>query len=122
MPRSPKPLYDLLLALFRSNDDLFELLANYDYRQAANLVAALPGPNVSRSTYSMQAVQQLQAHGLDNGQLFASLAERFPGRSDLIEATKRTYLGERQGAGDQSDDVKTIASLGPAPTTDLTSA
>jgi hypothetical protein len=84
MPRSPKPLYDLLLALFRSNDNLFDLLANYDYKQAANLVAALPGTTVAPTTFTMQALQQIQAHGLDNAQFFDSLTQQFPGRRPYV--------------------------------------
>jgi hypothetical protein len=93
----PETLYNLLLDLFRSNDDLVGLLTNYPYSQADNLVAALPGPNVPRTAFTMQAVQQLQAHGLDREQFFDTLAERFPARSDLIQVVKRTYLGDGSG-------------------------
>jgi HEAT repeat protein len=97
LPRMPETLYNLLLDLFRSNDDLVGLLTNYPYSQADNLVAALPGPNVPRTAFTMQAVQQLQAHGLDREQFFDTLAERFPARSDLIQVVKRTYLGDGSG-------------------------
>jgi hypothetical protein len=119
MPRRPKPLYDLLLALFRSTDALFELLANYPYRQADNLVAALPGANVPRSTFTMQAVQQIQAHGLDREQFFDTLADRFPERSDLIQAAKRAYLDDGSSASDQTTDMMTVPDLEPTSPTAL---
>jgi hypothetical protein len=119
MPRTPKPLYDLLLALFRSTDALIELLTNYPYTQADNLVAALPGPSVPRTAFTMQAVQQIQAHGLDREQFFDTLTERFPQRSDLIQAAKRAYLDDGSSASDQTADIKTVSDLGPTSADDL---
>ena len=83
MHRSPKPLYDLLLSLFRSNDDPYEFLVNYDYSRATDLVNSLPATTIPRTTYTMRAVENLQAHGIDQAPFFDSLAEQYPGRKDL---------------------------------------
>jgi hypothetical protein len=63
----------------------------------------------------MQTVQQIQAHGLDQPHLFAALSDRFPGRSNLIEAAERTYLGDSSTDADQTDDLRPVADLGSAP-------
>ncbi len=90
----PKPLYELLLVLFPSNDDLYQLLATYPYKRAARMVAELPGTNVARTTFAMKSVERIQAHGLDEVQLFDELADRFPGRRDFIRAAQHAYLGD----------------------------
>ena len=89
MPRHPKPLYRLLLGLFRSVDDLYEFLLNYDYSRADDLVNSLPGTNVPKTTYVLKVVEQTQAHGLDDQHFFEALADRFPSQGDRIEATRQ---------------------------------
>src|ERR1043166_4909285 len=94
MSGSPKPLYDLLRALFRSNDDLLALLQNYGYAGMDNLIDALPAPTVSRTRFINDAVQQMRAHGLDQPRFFDTLVDQFPGRTDLIKAGKADYFSE----------------------------
>ena len=45
MPSRHKLLHDLLLTLFRSNEDNYEAIAAIDYPQMQMLLAALAGPN-----------------------------------------------------------------------------
>jgi hypothetical protein len=108
-------VYELLLELFTSNDELLGLLANYPYKQAHNLVAALPGKDVPRSTYTTRAVQQIQAHGLDTEKFFDKLAERFPERSDLIQGAKRDYLDGGSGFLSDGDGETPTSVQWPAP-------
>jgi V8-like Glu-specific endopeptidase len=115
-PRRPKPLYDLLLQLYRSNDDLYTFLENYDYARASDLINSLPSANVSRSTFVMHAVQQLQAHGIDTEPLFNSLADRFPAARDSIAAAKTNYFSATRTAPDPLEDTTPrVAPLGPDP-------
>lgn len=92
MSHSPKPFFDLLRALFRSNDDLLGWLSTYPYNRIEDLTDTLPATQVPRSTFLLRTVEQIQANGLDSHAFFAALTERFPGQRQLIEATKNTYF------------------------------
>ena len=121
MKLHPKPLFDMLLALYRTNDDLYEFLANYEYVRRGDLINSLPATSVSRTFFTLRVVEQIQAHGLDNLKLFEFLAERFPGRTDLIEAVKRDYLGELNSTSALSDDIAVpVLDTLPLPSKDLT--
>jgi hypothetical protein len=95
-----KPLYQLLLVLFTDNNELRNYLINYDYVNSIDLVANLPSPSVPQATYTMKAVEQIQAHGLDDAALFESLAKKFGGQRDTIEAKKRAYLDDKPAPPD----------------------
>jgi len=92
MIRPPKPLFDLLRILFRTNDDLLAWLSVYEYTRMADLIDTLPAPGVPRGTYVMRTVEQLQANALDETKLFDKLTDRFPGQRDLIETARDRYL------------------------------
>jgi hypothetical protein len=111
----PKPLYRLLLSLFRTVDDLYEFLSTYNYSRAEDLVNSLPGTDVPKTTYFLKAVKQVQAHGLDDQRLFETLAERFPNRRDWIEAARRDYLGVADPDDEPASDELAITSLSPEP-------
>jgi hypothetical protein len=113
--RSPRPLYELLLAIFRSNNELDILLTNYKYSNAGKLVAALPATTVPRTVFTLEAVKQIQAHALDNDQFFKILTDEFPGRSNLIEKTRKDYFGEAPAPVEQPTEVPKVADLGPPP-------
>jgi trypsin-like peptidase len=118
--RSPKRLYDLLLTLFRSNDDLYVFLENYNYSRASDVVDALPATSVPKSKFVMGAVQQLQAHGLDTEQLFARLADQFPARRESVEAVQGAYLANAAIPDRTDDRERPPPELGGPPTADLT--
>ena len=86
MPPRPKPLQDLLIRLFRSNEALYEHLANLEAPNAFDMVGGLPSTNVARITYALAAVQQLQAYGFDRTLLFDGLADAFP---EIRRSSKR---------------------------------
>jgi hypothetical protein len=114
----PGPLVDLLLLLFRSNDDLMDYLLTSGYRRAADLVDSLPATSVPRRTYFLAAVGQLQAHGLDRPALFAQLIERRPSSAQVIEAARRSYAGETTARRNDLDESLPAGDLAP-PSPDL---
>ena len=93
MANRRKLLRDLLLTLFRSNDDLYEAIDSLDYAQMPMLLAGLPGPAASRIAFTLTAVEQLEAHGLTGAALFDTLAARFPARDALIGSVRRAWGG-----------------------------
>src|SRR5689334_4961717 len=103
-PRHPKPLYDLLLRLFRSNDDLSNFLSNYEYTRIFDLINSLPSTSVSRTKFTMDAVLQLQAHAIDDRDLFASLKNRFPAQAGSIESAALAYLSVSKDEPDPMED------------------
>jgi hypothetical protein len=113
--KHPTPLYRLLLALFRSVDDLYVFLLNYKYSRAEDLVNSLPSVTVPKSTYVLKAVEQVQAHGIDDQSLFGALAERFPSQRDRIEAAQREYLGAGEPGVETERDEQAITSLSQEP-------
>lgn len=120
MPRPPKPLHQVLLALFKSTDDLYTFLSTYSYQRMEDLLNSLPGTNVARSTYVLKAVEQMQAHGLDDRRLFATLTDRFPTQHDRIEAARREYFGETAPSADLAgEDGLVNLSLSLEPAADL---
>src|SRR4051812_34719941 len=92
-PLPRKPLHELLLALFRNNDDLRVFVAKYDYPKIDDLLDSLPGTVGPRAPFMMAVVEALQTLGLDKPRLFEVLAEQFPGRTDLVDAAKKSYFG-----------------------------
>lgn len=116
MANRRKPLFDLFLTLFRSNDDLYETIASLDYVQMKWLLAGLPGPNSSRIAFTLPAVEQLDAHGQIGAPLFSILTARFPARAELIESVGRDWTG-----GDGTDKGE-IAAAPSADTTAVSAA
>ncbi len=117
MSRPPNSLYRLLLVLYRSVDDLYAFLLNYKYSRAEDLVNALPSVNVPKTTYVLRAVEQMQAHGIDDAALFEKLADLFPGQRDRIEAASRDYLGASEpSAAPEPDEhsIKWLSKKNPA--------
>ena len=94
MSRNTKHLFNLLLTLFRSNDDIYEAIGAIDYAQMPLLLAGLPGANSTRITFTLASVEQLKAHGLDDAGFFEELEQRFPARKSLIKASRDAYLGD----------------------------
>jgi V8-like Glu-specific endopeptidase len=115
-----KPLYELLLALFRNNDSLRVFVENYDYSKIEDLLDTLPSTLGPRAPFVMAVVEALQAYGLDKPRLFEVLAEQFPGRNDLIDAAKRSYFAAAPPVADRGDEPQTVAPLDAAPASDLT--
>lgn len=103
MANRRKLLFDLLLSLFRSNDDLYEAIASLDYVQMPMLLAGLPGPNSSRIAFTLPAVEQLDAHGQIGPPLFDLLTARFPARTEIIDSVRRVWAGG--GAIDEGEIV-----------------
>lgn len=93
MANRRKLLFDLFLALFRSNEDLYEAIASLDYVQLQLLLAGLPGPNSSRIAFTLPAVEQLDAHGQIDAPLFDALTARFPARAELIDSVGKVWTG-----------------------------
>jgi V8-like Glu-specific endopeptidase len=110
-----------LSTLFRSNDDLYVFLANYNYSRASDVVGALPATSVPKNKFMMGAVQQLQAHGLDTEQLFVSLADQFPAQRESVEAAKDAYLANAAIPDRTDDGEQPPPELGGLRTADLTS-
>jgi hypothetical protein len=110
------PLFDLLLLLFRTNDDLAQFLLTRDYARAADLVDALPSRLVPRRTYFADAVPQIQAHGLDEPELFTQMADLRPGNAEAVEAALRVYFGvEPPPRQRDADDDRTPHDVGAPP-------
>jgi V8-like Glu-specific endopeptidase len=118
-PLPRKPLHELLLALFRNNDDLRVFVAKYDYPRINDLLDSLPSTLGPRAPFMMDLVEALQAHGLDKPRLFEVLAEQFPGRTDLIEDARKSYFGTAPTVADRHDEPKTVAPLDAVPAADL---
>lgn len=94
MHRPVIALQELLLLLFRSNDELVEFLLGATPGGARALVDALPSIAVSRRRYFLEAAEQLAAYGLDGPALFARLTKDRPGQSEAIAATQAHYLSD----------------------------
>jgi hypothetical protein len=107
MPSRHKLLHDLLLTLFRSNEDNYEAIAAIDYPQMQMLLAALAGPNSSRIAFANSAVQQLEAHGLVGPPLFDPLAARFPARKALIGSVRSALTNDDQNGADDPRSILT---------------
>lgn len=115
MSRRTTVLFNLLLTLFRSNDDVYELISSLDYGQLPLLLAGLHGTQSTRITFTMGAAEQLKAHSQDGDALFDTLAQRFPARKELINTTRRAYLGN---GAPQSGAVEERPMSDPGPVTD----
>lgn len=102
-----KLLRDLLLTLFRGNDDLYEAIDSLNYVQMPMLLAGLPGTNSSRIAFTLTAVEQLDAHGRVDSQLFDLLSRRFPARAALVGSVREGWFG-----GGAPDEGEIIFSLG----------
>ena len=92
MANRRKRLRNLLLTLFRGNDDLYEVIDTVNEGQSVFLLAGLPGVNVSRIAFTLAAVEQLEAFGLVKQPLFDLLAARFPARSALVRSAQVVWL------------------------------
>ncbi|MCP5304942.1 MAG: trypsin-like peptidase domain-containing protein [Chromatiaceae bacterium] len=111
MANRRKLLRDLLLTLFRSNDDLYAAIDSLDYAQMPMLLAGLPGANSSRIAFTITAVEQLEAHGLVTAPFFQALTVRYPARAALIDSVHRSWTGA--GVAEEGD-------FAPAPDADAT--
>lgn len=110
MANRRKLLRDLLLTLFRGNDDLYEAIDSLDYAQMPMLLAGLPGPAASRIAFTLTAVEQLEAHGLTGAALFDTLAARFPARDALIGSVRRAWGGGAGSGGGEEGELAQPAS------------
>jgi Trypsin-like peptidase domain len=111
MANRRKLLFDLLLTLFRSNDDLYEAISSLDYVQMPLLLASLPGPNSSRIAFTLPAVELLDTHGQISEPLFDILTARFPARTELTDSVRRAWA-----SGDAADEGEITAIPSPATT------
>lgn len=116
MVNKKKLLFDLLLSLFPNNDNLRAVIAGLDYPQIDWLLAALPGTNVPRMTFTLEAVNQLEAHGQAEKPLFDTLAAMFPARRALVESVDKASL--RPEIEDRGETAGGSIGADAAPVTD----
>lgn len=107
-------LFKLLLTLFRSNDDVYELISALDYAQIEMLKAGLPGTNSTRIAFTLPAAEQLKSHAQDGQALFDLLVSRFPARKQLIDTVRRSYLC-LDAAAPAATAERPVDAAGPAP-------
>lgn len=119
MQNNRKLLRDLLLTLFRSNEDLYEAIDSLEYSQMHMLLASLPGITQSRIAFTLVLVEQLEASGLVGSSFFEMLVSRFPARGELVRSVEAAWAGGDTDAGELNTGPTLDAVEGLVTTTDV---